>query len=89
VEKIRSERLKAITRAAENAKAGARMTVTTATVAVLGNVYNMAILDGKTERNPLTRLRFGHLWPGHRQNAVERLVSRSGPMGTAAVDGTE
>lgn len=63
VEKIRAERLKAITRATETEeKAERRKTVMPATVnrevAFLRHVFNVAMRDGKTERNPVTRLRF-------------------------------
>jgi integrase len=61
VEKIRAERLKATTRATEDREHG-RKTVTPATVnrevAFLRHVFNVAIRDGKTERNPVTKLRF-------------------------------
>lgn len=63
VEKVRAERLKAATRAtATEEKADRRKTVTPATVnrevAFLRHVFNVAIRDGKTERNPVTKLRF-------------------------------
>jgi integrase len=63
VEKVRAERLKAITRAtATEEKTERRKTVTPATVnreaSFLRHVYNVAIRDGKTERNPVARLRF-------------------------------
>jgi integrase len=62
VEKIRAERLKALTRATATEKAERRKTVTPATVnrevAFLRHVYNVAMRDGKTERNPVARLRF-------------------------------
>jgi integrase len=63
VEKIRAERLKAATRAtATEEKADRRKTVTPATVnrevAFLRHVFNVAIRDEKTERNPVTKLRF-------------------------------
>jgi integrase len=61
VEKIRAERLKSTTRATEDREHG-RKTVTPATVnrevAFLRHVFNVAIRDGKTERNPVTKLRF-------------------------------
>jgi integrase len=60
VEKIRAERLQTTTRATETKER--RRTVTAATVnrevAFLRHVFNVAIRDGKTERNPVTKLRF-------------------------------
>jgi len=60
VDKIRAERLKAPTRATAD-KGDQRKTVTAATVnrelAFPRHVFNVAIRDGKTERNPVARLR--------------------------------
>jgi integrase len=61
VEKARAERLKAPTRATDD-KDERKKTVTPATVnrevAFLRHVFNVAIRDSKTERNPVTKLRF-------------------------------
>ena len=61
VEKIRAERLKVTTRATET-KEERKKTVPPATVnrevAFLRHVFNVAIRDSKTERNPVTKLRF-------------------------------
>src|SRR5262245_61603321 len=62
VEKQRAERLKATTRATADKDKKDRKTVAAATVnrevAFLRHVFNVAIRDGKTERNPVTKLRF-------------------------------
>ena len=82
------ERLKATKRATEG-KAGHQKTVTPATVnrevAFLRHVFNVAIRDGKTERNPVTRLRFFQ-----ERGRVRYLTDEEAPklMAALATDGS-